>query len=274
MDRTSKPSSSATDVTDRTKPQPRDGPATTFIPDPVVKDLIALDDGYYGIVVNTLWPPPEELTAPYSNSLLPEIRKCFDAVDLVPTSDKNNNKDAPVYIYPPDHLHVTIATLSPIVKRDLNNPKLYDDLKTKWENILELASQHDEWPDEALQFEIDRAQIGNRAGILLWKETTGGLQKMRECLKNEVASHDDLTIYNVPGIAHTSFLRFQSVPTTSGEIVQERFAANVLPKLNTIFPKPITATWAKMACEWIPYMHFPDNDHFVFSTVHVKSKST
>uniref|UniRef100_A0A7R9WQC8 Uncharacterized protein n=1 Tax=Craspedostauros australis TaxID=1486917 RepID=A0A7R9WQC8_9STRA len=276
--------------------KPRDGPAMAFIPEPVVGDMIRRSTDYYGIVVNAMWPPPDDLLEPYHKDFLPRIRGCFDDADL-PIHDHSNN-DAPVYLYPGAYLHVTIATLYPIVKQEAiktieggsssssgssadeknNDGESPDQLqqtiakhKAQWQNVLQLASQHPDWPTQALQFEIDSAQIGSKAGILLWKETTGGVQKMRDCLVATVATHaSDLRIHSIPNIVHSTFLRFQSVPLSEGAVVQERFKADVLPKLKDIFPKPITAKWIKMACEWTPYMHIPDDDHHVYSTVHLE----
>ena len=71
---------------------PADGPATTFVADPIVKDLVTLSTDYHGLVVTTMWPPPTELMDAYAKLFLPEVRKCFDEVDLV-------GQDAPCLLY-------------------------------------------------------------------------------------------------------------------------------------------------------------------------------
>jgi hypothetical protein len=251
---------------------PVDGPAITFVPDPFVKDLVILPRSteYHGIVVTAMWPPPQRLMEIYSNKLLPEIKKCFDEVDLIATG---NDKEASVYLYPAESLHVTIATLTPIIKRDTTKDiSYYHTTNKQWSHLLEAASKHEDWPTESLQLVYDKAQIGTKAGIILWNETTGGLDKMRECLARQ-AGLDGLKIRNIPPIVHSTFLRFQSVPTTHGDVVQDRFATIVAPKLQDIFSlsssSPFEASWTKMICEWSPYMHTPDDDDHVLSTVHI-----
>lgn len=249
-----------------------DGPATTFVPDPFVKDLVTQSTEYHGLVVTAMWPPPQRLMEIYTTKFLPEIEKCFDEVDL-PTGP--SKRDASVYLYPAESLHVTIATLTPIIQRDATKTiHYYHDLNKQWSHLLEAAAMHKDWPNTALQLVFDKAQIGTKAGIILWKETTGGLNKIRECIARQ-ADLDGLKIRNIPPIVHSTFLRFQSVPQSDGKIVQDRFATIVKPKLQDIFsssssPSSFEASWTKMICEWSPYMHTPDDDEHVLSTVHIQ----
>lgn len=251
-----------------------DGPATTFVPDPFVKDLVTLSTDYHGLVVTAMWPPPQRLMEIYSNKFLPEIEKCFDEVDLPRDDGPSHQREASVYLYPAESLHVTIATLTPIIQRDSTKDiHYYHKLNKQWRHLLETASKHDDWPKEGLQLVYDNAQIGTKAGIILWRETTGGLNKIRECIARQ-AELGGLKIRNIPPIVHSTFLRFQSVPQTDGNVVQDRFATIVKPKLQDIFSSSsFEASWTKMICEWSPYMHTPDDDDHVLSTVHIQKTS-
>jgi len=239
--------------------RPVDGPATSFVPDPFVPDMVTLSTDYHGIVVVTMWPPSATLIDAYTNQLLPEVRKCFDDHDLVGT-------EAPVYLYPPESLHVTVASFTPIVKRT-ESIDHYKELNEMWRHVLQRASQQPDWPTQPLQLKYADAQIGAKAGIVLWKETTGGIAQMRACIQQQ-ATLDGLQIRSVPNIVHSTFLRFQSVPSTPGTNVQERFAT-IKAKLPQIFASPLPAVYAKTVCEWSPYMHIPDDENHTLCAVRI-----
>lgn len=236
----------------------KDGPATCFQADPIVQAIFNKDQDYVGLVLVAGWPPQTEINAPYS-TFIESVKECFDPVDL--------DGDRPaVYLYPPQFLHVTIATLLPI-QTVQEGGSLFESSRQAWiELVSTTASQHPDWPTSPLQLEIDTAQIGTKAGILLWKETTGGLEAMRTCLASEAPTRG-MKIESIPGIIHSSFLRFSQVPSTDGATVQERFQSKVLPRLKDIFSQPFLAKDAKLACGRTPYMHIPNDSEHVYLTL-------
>jgi hypothetical protein len=135
-----------------------------------------------------------------------------------------------------------------------------------------------------LQLQIDSAQVGAKAGILLWKDLSGGVAQMRTALREEEQhvqrkyqeqqqqQHDDpiekqqqqqhspfYQIHSIPNIIHTSFLRFSKEPQTCGSRLQERFRESVVPQLPTLFPSPITVSSIYLVCECTPYLQFEKN---------------
>jgi hypothetical protein len=232
--------------------------AICFQADPIVQALFNNDRGYVGVVLVAGWPPQKEINAPYS-TFIDSVKECFDPVDL--------DSDRPaVYLYPPQFLHVTIATFIPNLTVQ-EGGSLFESSREAWiELVSTTASQHPDWPTSPLQLEIDAAQIGTKAGILLWKETTGGLELMRTCLANE-ALKSGMKIPKIPGIIHSSFLRFSKVPFTDGATVQERFQSKVLPRLNDIFSQTFVAKDAKLVWERTPYMHIPNDSEHVYLTL-------
>ena len=235
-----------------------DGPATCFQADPIVQAILNKDQGYVGLVLVAGWPPQTETNAPYSN-FIESVKECFDPVDL--------DSDRPaVYLYPLPFLHVTISTLLPI-QTGQEGGTVFESSRQAWiELVSTTASQHPDWPTSPLQLEIDAAQIGTKAGVLLWKETTGGLEAMRTCLANEALKHG-MKINKIPKIVHSSFLRFSKVPFTDGATVQERFQSKVLPRLKKFFSQPFEAKDAKLACGRTPYMHIPNDSKHVYLTL-------
>ena len=257
--------------TPTTPARPRDGPSTTFEVDPVMTDIVSgqrNDD--FGLVLVVGWPPnKDELQEPY-HQLVNAMRSCFDPED--------HNKGA--YFYPFDSLHVTVATLHAFTLQT-SDPNERALLEREWQSVVIAASERPEWPKEPLKLEIDSCQIGSRAGILLWKETTGGLERMRSCILNETMSRQEqlrqagisIDTLRIPGIVHSSVLRFPVPITTNGEVVQERFQRNVLPRLEAIFSVPITATTAVLVCERTPYLHHPFDDRHALQVVELTDSS-
>ena len=272
--------------------RPRDPPATTFEADPVLDDITPVGDStttpispppptkpYFGLTLVTNWPPPtKELVQPY-NTFLQSIRECFDPSDL--------EGDAPsVYLYDGAYLHVTVATLHPVLpRRQLlsepqgtpdNDPEYYENLEETWKNFVSSARSRSDWPTVPLRFEIDSCQIGTKAGILLWKETTGGLAQIRSCLKEEAAKTNvssprggggEIRIHSIPPIVHSTFLRFRRAPlNTNGENVQSKMSAVVMPKLKDTFHYTIIARDVKLACERIPYMHITNHPEYILAS--------
>ena len=246
--------------------RPQDPPATEFEADPVVSDLISDNrPQYFGLVVVTGWPPTPKMVSSY-RTFIENIRQCFDDDDLI--------GDYPsVYLYDSAHLHVTVASLHPVRVRSIGaEPSThYEALEKSWRHLVESASRRPEWPTSPLEFEIDSCQIGRKAGIMLWKESTGGLAKIRSCLASEASeknhsTESPLKIHSIPGIIHSTFLRFNRIPSSNGELVQSRLQSKVLPALHDTFSGRVIYSDVKLVCERIPYMHIPNDKRHVIAS--------
>lgn len=245
-------------------PKPQDGPATVFFADPAVVSLYNHDDGYFDIVLVAGWPlftQSEDLQS--YQEFLQVVQSCFDPEDCEGTRPA-------AYFYPPQYLHVTIATLYPMGNQKPHNS---EPIKEYFCHLVKKASVRDEWPTDPLQLHMDSTQLGSKAGILLWKELTGGLAKMRRTLEATVADEELMgdnipwKIHSIPGIIHTTFLRFSREPKTSGESVQRQYQSKVVPVIQNMFPRVISVPQVYLVCEGTPYMHIPkDDDHVIWST--------
>mmetsp|Transcript_9072 Transcript_9072/g.18836 ORF Transcript_9072/g.18836 Transcript_9072/m.18836 type:complete len:311 (-) Transcript_9072:33-965(-) len=280
--------------------KPRDGPATAFEADPMVSDIFTCPDGdYFGLVLVTNWPisPLSDMDGPYTD-FLEAIKSCFQKEDITATPSKEVEKDStgqvslpPVYFYPTIHLHITLATFIPPTKIASSNSVSNEDGDNNTEagslssnnvreakkaevlKLLQSASELPGWPTEPLQMVVDSAQIGKRAGILLWKDLSGGVEAIRNCLRKASTELDISTTPNIPGIIHSTFLRFSSIPQTPGAEVQEAFRSKIRGRLGTDFfrsananePSPLIlrANTARLVCESTPYMHISDDDEHV-----------
>jgi hypothetical protein len=260
--------------------QPRDGPATTFEADPLIQCIESNDDNFFALVLVAGWPPDlSVMDAPYQR-LLTEIRTNVLLGNNNHDHDKYNHDNA-VYLYPTQHLHVTIATLVPLQrkKKEDNDAHYEKKLRNDYTNLVRRMSNDPKWPKQPMQLELDRIQLGAKAGILLWKETTGGMATIRQLLMQYAAANDDeakLEIHAIPGIIHSSFCRFRTAITSDGDgggaQLQERFQTHVVdvPKDKSFFPSPIPISSVTLVCERTPYMHIPDDDRHVFLRTQLK----
>jgi len=226
------------------------------------------------------------------------VQSCFDGVD----EDDDDNEEEGVeeegkqqelsssslFLYQSPYLHVTIATLYPLVHPTRNSANDFPTIEKQkkiqdyFQTLVERASQpgqrrrrrrrrhgdhsHDDdnnnnnennnhnnndddyddddsprWPDRPLELQLERAQLGTHAGILLWKDVSGGISQLRTALRREQEqlrqelhqrekeqkgfetsspSPDDesqlpapqseefFPIHSIPDIVHTTFLRY------------------------------------------------------------------
>ena len=246
----------------------------------------------FGLVLNTGWPQMGDwLEEPYHTLVSCCMPQCFD--------DERDIRDQLVYFYPKECLHVTVATLHAF-HHQTKDPTQRKTLLRHWRAVVQQASQHPDWPNNnnnnnnnnnhnnnkdssssssSLRLKYKGAHIGSKAGILLWEETTGRLERMRWILRNQVdlsrAVLQDVGIHvgtvQIPNIVHTTFLRFRRVPHTPRSVVQERFRNLVLPRLPQLFgggdsqqQQELVLEDAKLVNEQTPYMHIPmDKEHVI-----------
>jgi hypothetical protein len=273
----------------RQQQQPRDGPATVFEADPKVRDIFNTKDGdYFGLVLVAGWPPNPAVMDPPYQEFLDSVRECFEESDLRASTTPSPGQDdscgdavavaaispsmpPAVYLYPSCHLHITLATFAPPERKDSTKDAIgdHDRFVADYVNLVQEASRRPEWPIEPIQLVVDSTQLGSKAGILLWRDISGTVVRIRECLRN-TALERQMEIHAVPGIIHSTFLRFSQIPNTPGDTVQERYKSKVVPRVTTIFDTPVVANTIKLVCESTPYMHIPDDDEHVMFTMSFK----
>jgi hypothetical protein len=259
---------------------PKDGPATNFEADPYLRMLVnniledtsskGPDDDSFSLVLVVGWPPNlDEIGHPY-RELKQLVQKCFDESDV-------NGPDAAVYFNPPECLHITVATLHSHTL-DTKGSETRQKLNRHWTKVVRAAAKRSTWPKVPLQIHFESSQIGSRAGILLWKETTGGIHAMRQCIIDEVHTEREFLIHAgidpstlmVPNIVHSTYLRFNKVPVTPAHVVQSRYSEFVVPKLKQLFSEKRILPEARLACELVPFMHFPNDSEHVLGVFELK----
>ena len=207
-----------------------------------------------------------------------DVKKCFNEVDIERTTDD----DFPnVYLYPYSCLHITIATFRAFTTTTTNHQKLttiqQQKMMEEWKSFLLMASKRPSWPSKgsSFEFQIESAQIGTKAGILLWNERTGNLHAIRQTLQLELNEYykkkkkhnhekdqvnpkknilsntgnythlqndDDpfqslLETFKIPNIVHSTFMRFHKEPQSNPSEVQKKF--------HNFFLSPLTNKYKK-----------------------------
>ena len=290
--------------------QPRDAPATSFEVEPHLQNIYNQEQ--FGIVLVAAWPPNESFLKPYKE-FINEVKGCFDPSDLeVPSeNDKEGTSSGGVrqqqpnvYLYPPHHMHITVATFHPFNKPFNNDGNATKTKMTAFETstaedrdlysracgqIVQNAMKRNDWPKHPFYLKVDRAQIGEKAGILLYRdddessEKQGSLRKIRKILKEEYAKvvmAESQKILKgreliIPGIIHSTFLRFAGEPNTDGRVIQEKFQALVVENdkgekankmKNCFFKEQICVNSIKLVVEKRAYMHIQCNSDNVLES--------
>jgi hypothetical protein len=250
--------------------KPRDGPATSFSADPLVLSIYEGERDFFDLVLVAGWPlfENEEERKGYLE-FLHLVQGCFSS----DPQDELEGDRPTVLLYEPPYLHVTIATFQPLEKQ-AKEAHEYQTVKEYFLKLLQSASRLPEWPNEALQLQIESTQLGSKAGILLWKDLSGGVAKMRECLlaaeqEQQQRDKEAWTIHSIPAIIHSSFLRFFKEPKTNGEILQDKYQSKVIPALHKIFPNTIQVSKIHLVSEATPYMHLPKEGPHVLKTINL-----
>ena len=247
--------------TQQKETKPRDGPATKFEADPLIPHLQIQNDEFFAIVLVAGWPPNlSQLDPPYQK-LLEQVRRCCQEANV----DCGHN----LYLYPPKYLHITLTTLKLLEPFDSTKQERYDTLRTAYTAMILNASKDNGWPCSPLRLEVDKIQFGSKAGIIMWKETTGGLIQIRKLVK-KYAEEAGLPIHAIPNIIHTTFVRYKNTvePENGGRLLQQSFQTNIVNNISEFkFPSSLSMSSVSLVCERTPYMHIPNNDHHVFERI-------
>ena len=152
-----------------------------------------------------------------------------------------------------------------------------------WKDVLIQASNHELWPsNNEIQLKLSHAQIGKKAGILLWEEDESSgdsIKIIRKCIEIVTDSKVEeaaklginLKAMSIPPIIHSTFLRFLHQPAfSSGESIQEKFHGNIISCLENYFTNGITLDSLKFVYERTPYMHIPNDDSHVLHEIKLK----
>jgi hypothetical protein len=236
-------------------------------------------DATFGLVVVTNWQQRARnatLAAAYEE-FYQRVQACLNDFFGNPTE----HEQPYYYLYPVQALHVTVATFVRLQTMDSLRLELQQDSSTRldsycqaqveyWQVVWQRAIALPQWPSSTLlELRVQSVRLSSAAGILLWQETSGNLAQIRTCLqtaynatKQEMGTQIDwdTTSFAIPGIVHSTFLRYPSwVPRRSLLQLQERLRSVVFPSV-TISVSDLLLVWERQ-----PYMHVPANPRHVLA---------
>ena len=304
--------------------QPRDAPSTSFVVDPYLTNIYTNDQ--FGVVLVAAWPPNQSFLEPYE-LFINQVKQCFDSSDLEYMNELdqlndqgghnenestitslNNNDDNEndydkandshksetmtpnVYLYPPRHMHITVASFHQFNK-SFDAGYDHESYLKACQQIVQNAMKRSDWPKNKFNVKVDRAQIGEKAGILLWKDSNNdegngsSFHLIRKIVREEyekfvttmTANSDTSSCCKmgiipkgkeviIPGIIHSTFLRFGGKPSTDGKVIQDRFQSLVMKNMENIFNKSVSIDSVKLVVEKKAYMHIPSDEGHILES--------
>lgn len=236
-------------------------------------------NGAFGIPLVAGWrslPPP--LESAY-RLLVDKVSSCFDSTTGCESKNNGNGRsDEPeAHIYPFEDLHVTIVTFRTLLDPAPASEEHAAAIKEFCVKVVENSTKKDKWPkgNVKLQLRPKEVCLWKKNAVILWEETTGNLETMRLCLKEEMESQKkfiDEDILSgismfVPNIVHSTFMRFwktiddedgcSSKPGKIKQLFEESGLIDVLPN------KIDVDSNATLVCEDTPCMHISNDDSHI-----------
>jgi hypothetical protein len=151
----------------------------------------------FGIILVANWPPPVEVLKDGYQELVDATRSCFDDAD----------QDA-CYYYPVSCLHVTVATFHSFKSNEIADPTEQETfvescvhgLNQALDDFLASSSASSSccW-----ELRPKSAELHSGAAVILWEETTGGLDRFRYALRQCAACKAVSNQFFVPDIVQS-----------------------------------------------------------------------
>ena len=261
----------------------------SFAPDIYVKELegktYAEIAPTYGLVLVAFWQPaPEDPRTPLFKRLMKRVRDSMDEIPVLQSSRSlpSSKSSDYAYFYPIEHLHVTIATFHrfmkplPDVTEGYRDPDItpQSDIESLWNNVLITARKLPSWPETNFLFKVVDIKLNEKAGILLYEELTGNLQKIRNAIEKVCMSKEQQGKFGyfkadqpmVPNIIHTTFLRWKDDCDLidAHRVIKNWDTSKKKEILISCWPKiGMDGGGVKLVREMRPYMHVPHDEHHV-----------
>eukprot|EP01006_Ploeotia_vitrea_P007130 TRINITY_DN16082_c0_g1_i1.p1 TRINITY_DN16082_c0_g1~~TRINITY_DN16082_c0_g1_i1.p1 ORF type:complete len:279 (+),score=31.19 TRINITY_DN16082_c0_g1_i1:58-894(+) len=176
-----------------------------------------------------------------------------------------------VHMYAMDAIHTTVATTLNF-KFDHPNvaPEAYSMYIEHWKEDLEKTLKSEAVFGGLLPFKmtIHAPKISKAAAYFPIENPTGEVEQLRRAIKKTIAKNDRLNFiqgqhigkeFHVPGIIHSTLLRFKKSPTDVPAWMKTFHQISA-----TWEPVTVTVDKVYVAVEDRPYMHIPhDPEHFV-----------
>lgn len=240
------------------------------------------NDESFGLPLTASWRKfPPSIKSGYEK-LVEKILPCFASTSGYTTLNNHINCINPeAHIYPFEDLHITVATFR---TKDTQSPSTnevdrieVDRIKQISKNLLQMASHRDEWPKPGSKLSIKpkAIKLGRKNAIILWEDTSGNLDKIRQCIrleKERVERTQDLTndlglSLDIPtNIVHSTFLRlWTEYPLYPEKLIHTLNEEVSIDDMFGMEEFQVDTSSVKLIFEDTPCMHVDDDkDHVIW----------
>ena len=218
-----------------------------FEADPLVGQIVRKETKEtFGLIICALFHQPKPTHfANFYHQLIEQLQQNL-------TEDERQS----VYLYPIDYLHITISILYSF--KDAQHP-LPDKCIEYWKERFEQLKQTS--TNRSIVLTLESINLSKAAGYFLYKDSGNAMENLRQSIRDVCRPEQGQPDLTIPGIIHTSFLRFVKKPQESSRLEEKfhRICREMLSKTKEI---SLEIDEICLALESRAYMHIPcDKDH-------------
>lgn len=220
-----------------------------FEDDPLVGQISRREtEETFGLIICALFHQPKPLSfRDFYHQFIDQLRTNL-------TADEQQS----IYLYPIDYLHITICTLYSFKDAPPSSP---DRCLQYWKECFNQLKQTSN--NRSIVLTFDSIKLSKAAGYFLFQDEAQAFGKLRQSIREICQPEQGQPDLLIPGIVHTSFLRFIKKPNDA-KIFEEKFhriCQEVLVKAKEII---FNIDEICLALESRAYMHIPcDKDHIL-----------
>jgi hypothetical protein len=167
------------------------------------------------------------------------------------------------YVYPFEYLHITAASPAPFTHTTLSPETDPEEVGAFEAAVLRVLREQcvpgrDGFPSQPFPLIYENPRLEAAAGFFLVTDPTGGVARVRKAIRRcldspDLAPYLDKAQPRVPGIVHSTFIRFAAPPDEG--VTDEDVAARFEELAKTWEPVTVLADALVLVREIVPYMH-------------------
>mmetsp|Transcript_32824 Transcript_32824/g.55826 ORF Transcript_32824/g.55826 Transcript_32824/m.55826 type:complete len:271 (-) Transcript_32824:277-1089(-) len=225
----------------------------------------------FGLFLVAAWRSFPTSLEPSYRVLAGKVASFFASTTGYETGRQESSNEPEAHIYPFADLHMTVATFHTLLDPAPANEKHAAAVKKFCTDVIERSSKRDGWPKETkLRLRPKDLVVGKKNVIILWQETTGNMEAMRHCIKEELESRQESksaagmekalaggSLF-FPNIVHCTFMRFwKGIESFNPDVLRK--AVKDIDLLEIFGDEIEVDSNVKLVCEDTPCMHISDD---------------
>ena len=172
--------------------------AMNFETDPLIEQISRKETKEtFGLIICALFHQPKPIQfADFYHQLIQQLQTSF-----------NDDEKQSVYLYPIDHLHITITTLFSFKHTWPESP---DKCLKYWKECFNKLKQTSK--NQSITLTLNSIELSAAAGYFQFTDKNNSIGYLRQSIKNICVPDDEQPSIHIPNIIHTSFVRFIKKP--------------------------------------------------------------